>query len=200
MDVVKSVYDSQDELLAAVQRLHLPNGFQCDVTFGKGGFYKNHVAPEYKFDIAPVVSGVISADSARLPLHDSVLDNIVFDPPFLTYVRAGRTGNGNMIMAKQFSGYWRYDELEAHYAGSLVEFGRVLKPKGIVLFKCQDIIHNHKLHLTHLMVIRHAEANGFYCKDMFILQAKHRLPSPNRAGTQRHARIYHSYFLVLEKK
>lgn len=28
---------------------------------------------------------------------------------------------------------------------------------------------------------------------------KHRLPSPNRLGVQRHARIFHSYFLVLQK-
>ena len=34
--------------------------------------------------------------------------------------------------------------------------------------------------------------------DLFVLPAKHRLPSPNRAGTQKHARIFHSYFLVLE--
>jgi hypothetical protein len=31
------------------------------------------------------------------------------------------------------------------------------------------------------------------------LTAKHRMPSPQK-GKQRHARIFHSYFLVLENK
>jgi hypothetical protein len=34
---------------------------------------------------------------------------------------------------------------------------------------------------------------------MFILAANHRMPSPNRAGAQKHARIFHSYFLVFKR-
>jgi DNA modification methylase len=78
----------------------------------------------------------------------------------------------------------------------LIECFRVLKNKGIMVFKCQDIIHNHRLHSTHVNVINWA--NGFFrLKDMFILNAKHRMPMPNQK-TQKHARIYHSYFLILE--
>jgi len=40
----------------------------------------------------------------------------------------------------------------------------------------------------------------FRLKDLFVLPAKHRLPSPNRVGKQKHARIFHSYFLVFERK
>ena len=70
---------------------------------------------------------------------------------------------------------------------------------AILVFKCQDIIHNHKMHCTHANVIFWAEIEGFRLADLFVLPAKHRLPSPNRAGTQKHARIFHSYFLVLER-
>jgi len=75
---------------------------------------------------------------------------------------------------------------------------RVLKKKGIMVIKCQDIIHNHKMHCTHVNVINWA-AGMFRLKDLFVLPAKHRMPSPNRKGVQKHARIFHSYFLVLEK-
>jgi len=103
-----------------------------------------------------------------------------------------------MVMAKRFAGYWRYDELETHYRTTLQETARILKRGGILVFKCQDIIHNHKIHCTHANVLQWG-ATWFRLKDLFVLAAKHRMPSPNRAGTQKHARIFHSYFLVLER-
>jgi len=43
----------------------------------------------------------------------------------------------------------------------------------------------------------------FRLKDLFILPAKSRMPIPQQEGTkkkvQKHARIFHSYFMVLEK-
>ena len=196
--VVKSVYMDQTELLQNLMRLHCPQGFDCDVTYGNGSFYRNIPQPALKFDIDPQVDGVVQANSAALPLNDATLNSVVFDPPFLTYVRAGREGNGKMIMSRRFAGYWRYDELTKHYRDTLAELRRVLRRKGVLVFKCQDIVHNHKLHSTHTNVIQWAAEYGFRLRDLFILAASHRLPSPNRAGTQKHARIYHSYFLVLE--
>jgi hypothetical protein len=196
--VVKSVYSDQTELIQNLMTLHCPQGFDCDVTYGNGSFYRNVPAPALKFDIDPQVDGVVKACSTALPIPDATLANAVFDPPFLTYVRAGREGNGKMIMSRRFAGYWRYDELAKHYQETLAEMRRVLKPKGILVFKCQDIVHNHRLHCTHVNVIRWAAGFGFRLRDLFILAATHRLPSPNRAGTQKHARIFHSYFLVLE--
>ena len=196
--VVKSVYTDQTELLQNLMALHCPQGFDCDVTYGNGSFYRNIPTPALKFDIDPQVAGVVQACSTALPVADNVLNSVVFDPPFLTYVRAGREGNGKMIMSRRFAGYWRYDELAKHYRDTLAEIRRVLKRKGVLVFKCQDIVHNHKLHSTHTNVIQWGAENGFRLRDMFILTASHRLPSPNRVGTQKHARIYHSYFLVLE--
>ena len=200
MTALRSLYDNQDAILSAIRELYLPEGFQCDITFGNGAFWKNIAGPELKFDLSPQVKGVITADSTAIPLRDNSLQNLVFDPPFLTYIRNDRIGNGNMVMAKRFSGYWTYQELEDHYKKTLVECARVLLKKGKMIFKCQDIVHNHKFHPTHINVVLWAQECGMYLKDMFILAAKHRLPAPNRAGKQRHARIFHSYFLVLEKK
>lgn len=198
-EVIRSVYFDQTDILRGIMQLYCPDGFDCDMTYGAGSFWKALPQPRLKFDISPQVPGVQKACSTMLPVEPASLSSVVFDPPFLTYVRAGRTGNGKMIMAKQFSGYWRYDELEDHYRHTISEAYRVLRPGGVMVFKCQDIIHNHKMHCTHANVIHMAEIEGFRLLDLFVLPAKHRLPSPNRAGTQKHARIFHSYFLVFEK-
>jgi tRNA G10 N-methylase Trm11 len=198
--VIKSVYESQSDILLGILKLCGLESFDADITYGNGSFYSAGVPqPRLKFDIDPQVPGVEVADSALLPLADASLRSIVFDPPFLTYVRTGRTGNGSMVMSGRFGGYWRYDELEAHYRATLKEAGRVLSAEGILVFKCQDIVHNHRLHPTHAYVMQWAEECGFRLKDLFILPAKHRLPSPNRGGKQKHARIHHSYFLVLTR-
>lgn len=198
-DVIRSIYDNQDDLLRAVIQLHAPDGFDCDLTYGNGSFWKNIPEPRHKYDIDPQKPGVREACSTLIEHDDASLGNVVFDPPFLTYVRSGRGGNGGMIMSRRFGGYWTYDELLDHYCMTLDECERAMRPKAILLFKCQDIIHNHKLHATHIDVVTHAGYRGFRLKDLFILAANHRLPSPNRNGQQKHARIFHSYFLVLER-
>jgi hypothetical protein len=197
--VVRSVYSTQDEILRAILRLHAREGFDCDLTFGNGSFWKTLPKPPHCYDLEPTAEGVKAGSSIKIEHPDRSLGHTVFDPPFLTYVRAGRTGNGKMIMSGRFSGYWRYDELEAHYKGTLQECARVLRGGATLTFKCQDIVHNHKLHPTHINVVQWASEFGLRLKDIFILAAKHRLPAPNRNGSQKHARIFHSYFLVFEQ-
>lgn len=197
--VVRSIYENQSDLLDAVTRLHAPEGFDCDLTYGNGKFWDGKQPPRHKYDIDPQVRGVLPACSTAIPHEDAELGNTVFDPPFLTYVRSGRGGNGTMVMSKRFGGYWRYDELEQHYRDTLKDAARAMKDGALLLFKCQDIVHNHRLHATHINVTKWAEEYDFRLKDLFVLAASHRMPSPNRAGKQKHARIFHSYFLVLER-
>lgn len=196
---VRSIYGSNEQILCAIASLHCPEGFQCDMTFGNGSFWKTIPRPALCFDITPLHDGVVQADSRMLPLESSSLDNAVFDPPFLTYVRSGRDHNDKVVMTSRFGGYYSWDELEDHYRGTLSEAARVLKSGGKLVFKCQDIIHNHRMHCTHVCVIQWAEFEGFRLADLFVMYAKHRMPGPQK-GKQRHARIWHSYFLVLEKK
>tara|TARA_R110002020_G_scaffold91458_1_gene222081 strand:- start:6 stop:608 length:603 start_codon:yes stop_codon:yes gene_type:complete len=197
-EVIKSVYENQIDIIKSIMHLCKIDRFHADVTYGNGQFYKKIEKPIFRFDLDGDLDDVIQSSSDNLPLNDKSISSVMFDPPFLTYVRAAREGNGNMIMAKRFAGYWRYDELEDHYKKTIVEAHRVLTNKGIFVVKCQDIIHNHKMHCTHANVINWADGM-FRLKDLYILPAKHRLPSPNRNGVQKHARIFHSYFLVLEK-
>lgn len=197
---IKTVYDDQDELLGAVRHLHFPEGFDADLTYGNGQFWRKQDRPRYCFDIEPMEDFVKSASSTDLPLQPESLGSAVFDPPFLTYIKSGR--GHSSIMAERFSGYWSYKELQDHYTLTLRECHRVLKPKGRVLFKCQDIIHNHKHHSTHSNVICWAADEGFSVVDIFILTAAHRMPTKaacHGVQRQRHARNFHSYFIVFEK-
>lgn len=199
--MIRSVYENQIDILKSIMTLCDIDRFDADVTYGNGMFYKEIQKPIHCFDIDPTLVDT-PCSSDNLPLDDDSISSLIFDPPFLTYVRAAREGNGNMVMAKRFGGYWKYDELESHYKGTLNEAARVLKKKGVMIFKCQDIIHNHKMHCTHVNVINWAAGN-FRLKDLFILPAKTRMAIPQQKGTkkkvQKHARIFHSYFLVLEK-
>jgi hypothetical protein len=199
LGVIRSVYESQDDILRGIQQLHCPEGFECDMTYGNGAFWKNLPRPKYCFDVSPQKPEAAPACSMMLPLEPETLNNCVFDPPFLTYVKNGREHQGGKVaMTARFGGYYRYEELEDHYRHTISEAWRVLKPGGKMIFKCQDIIHNHRMHCTHYRVIMMAEIEGFRLADLFILPARYRMPGPQK-GTQRHARIFHSYFLVLEK-
>jgi len=208
---IKSVSYDQHEIIKSIMELCKIDRIDCDVTYGNGGFYKEIEKPLFCFDVDPNVIDVADVprdsiksvcSSGNLPLENESIKSLVFDPPFLTYIRAAREGNGDMVMAKRFGGYWKYDELESHYKKTLKEAHRVLSKKGIMIFKCQDIIHNHKMHCTHLNVVNWCN-DMFRLKDLFILPAKHRMGIPQQKGTakkqQKHARIYHSYFLVLER-
>ena len=202
MTMIKSCQYNQSEILQNIMALCKIDVFDADITYGNGTFYKDIPQPKLKFDIDPQVDDVVNASSVDLPIVDGSLKSLVFDPPFMTYVRAGRSGNGNMIMAKRFGGYWHYNELEEHYKATLKESARILDSKGIMVFKCQDIVHNHKLHPTHIFVTDWMR-EWFRLKDLFVLAAKTRMPIPQKVGekkkVQKHARIHHSYFMVLER-
>ena len=192
----KSISYDQFEILDAIIDLHTGD-IECDVTYGNGSFYKGRNEPKFKLDIQPLYPDVVRSCSTSTPFEDGQLSNIMFDPPFLTYIKQGREHGS--IMSKRFGGYWAYSELEAHYRGTIKEAARTLKSKGQLVIKCQDIIHNHKMFCTHANVISWAAEHGFRVKDLFILNAKNRMPV-NKGSKQQHARIHHSYFLVLEGK
>lgn len=199
--VVRSASHEQSEILDGIRRLHCPNGFEVDLTYGNGSFYDGTSIPRpvHCFDIQPLSEHVKMADSSSIPLESGSVGSVVFDPPFLTYIRNGRDHKGGeMAMSARFGGYWSYQDLESHYSATIRESARILRKGGTLTVKCQDIIHNHKMHCTHAMVIKMAEESGMRLLDLFVLVAKHRMPSPQK-GQQRHARIWHSYFLVFTK-
>ena len=94
--------------------------------------------------------------------------------------------------------YANEQALHQMYLDSLKEFWRILKPDGILIFKCQDKVSSGKQYMTHVYTINMAEEIGFYTLDLFVLGVESRLVADWQMN-QKHARKFHSYFLVFQK-
>lgn len=200
--MIKSLSFNQQEIIQNIISLYIPSGkIDCDPTYSKGVFYKNASfdAPKYKFDLYPQIDEVKQADCRRLPLSNNSLDSIMFDPPFLATTGKSLVSNdNNNIINKRFGVYPNERELHQMYQDSIKEFWRLLKPNGILIFKCQDKVSSGKQYMTHVYTINMAENIGFYTLDLFILGVENRLIA-NWQKNQKHARKFHSYFIVFQK-
>jgi hypothetical protein len=198
--VIKTISYSQSDTLKNIQLLYLENkNFECDVTYSKGAFYKDIEEPKFKFDILPQTTDTIKADCLDLPIKNNMLESLMFDPPFLaTTGKSLSSISSNNIITKRFGCYKNETELFEFYKESLKEFYRVLKVNGILVVKIQDKVSSGKQYLSHVFIINEAEKLGFYAEDIFILLAKSRLVAEWQKN-QKHARKFHSYFIVFRK-
>ena len=196
MSLIKSVYDSDVDILKSISKLFLANEpFDLDPTYSKGNFYKDFTEPKFKSDIISKFYDVTECDCRNLwYFKDAELNSICFDPPFLF---RNRPSKNNDVNCKRFSYFKTYQELLDMYKDSLISFYRILKKKGILAFKCQDMTDN-KTYFTHIDVFKTAEDIGFVGIDLFIKIAKNRIY--HSECKQRHARKFHSYWYVFKKK
>jgi len=196
------------EIFPQILELHVPDGaIIADVTWGKGVFWKNVDPERYQVLGTDISDGV---DCRNTPYDGSSLDCVVFDPPYMEgFFRSNgqRAGNGSHAAIRE--NYSNGDEVpeggKKYHAAvrDLYERGcseafRILKPGGILIVKCMDEVSANKQWLTHVEVINHCEALGFYSKDLFVVIRQNK-PSVSRLIKQRHARKNHSYFLIFVK-
>lgn len=140
------------------------------------------------------------SDCRQLPLAAGSINCIMFDPPFLaTKGKSLNNDNQSNIMARRFSVCKNEIELHKLYIDSMIEFFRVLKENGILIFKCQDKISSGNQYLSHVFIINEAIKIGYYPKDIFILLAKNRIIPDWQLASQKNARKFHSYFVVFQK-
>ena len=204
METIKSVSTKQEEIIRDCLKLHSVNGFiDLDPTYSKGQFYKSGLIqqPKIKSDLYPQTDDTLKMESSNLKIEDKSLFTIMFDPPFIISGKTYKNNkDGSSKTAKRFGAYEKYCDLKKHYYNSLKEFYRVLKDKGIVIFKYQNTVSSGKQYMTSYFVMKSAVELGFYIKDEFILHNKSKITSfGGRWKTQKHAMKHHSYFLVLEK-
>ena len=195
--MIKSISYNQEEIIQWIMKLYCPNGFEVDPTYSKGMFYKKDVPqPKFKFDISPQTNHVKKSDCCKLPLLHNSVNSIMFDPPF---IGASKNNGKDGIIKSRFGYYKDIPSLWVMYAKALVEFYRVLNTNGVLDFKCQDVVEDHKQYFSHVKIITMAAKVGFYPKDLFVLTTKSRLMSPNMK-IQQHARKFHCYFIVFIKR
>jgi len=191
-----SVFYDEQELLSAIIKIHCPIGIQLDPMYNKGMFYKKSIIdkPRFMFDIEPQIDGVIKADATNLPLEDSSVKTMILDPPFLFGIH-GKTEEN--VCSKRYTIIKDFSELKKLYKGIIKEAYRVLKPNGILIFKCQDYTDS-KTIMTHCLVFNWAFEQNFYAKDLCLLVKPNKIFNPNT--TQRHFRKVHSYFWIFKNK
>ena len=187
----------EQEIIRGIMLLHNNgNPFDVDPTYSTGRFWDGIPGPKYRFDINPQIEGVAKADARLLPLENESIMSIMFDPPFIVAQPSGFGKKG--IIRERFGFYETIPKLWKFYKESMFEFHRILKPKGILCFKCQDCIDSGKQKMSHFEIMKYAEELGFYCKDFFVLARQNVVFSPNMVN-QQHARKNHCYFIVFSK-
>lgn len=200
--IIRSISGDQEEILQWIIDLYCPNGFEVDPTYSKGVFYKGSIPqPTLKSDINPQYDDVLPFECTNLPYDSSSINSIIFDPPFLASSPRGGKLEGKITSRFGYNEcyYTRVEYLWEMYRKALVEFNRILSPKGVLVFKCQDVVDTHKQFLSHVKVINMADDIGLYAKDLFVLSSESVMIGHNQ-HKQQHARKFHSYFLVFVKE
>jgi len=194
---IRSISFNETEIIKNIIYLYLDNkSIELDPTYSTGNFYKGLTKPKLKYDIEPQCEGVLQSDCRSLPLDNSSTKSIMYDPPFICGIpREAKPG----IIKARFGYYKNVPELWEFYANSLKEFYRILKNDGVLIVKCQDTVDSSKQYLSHIFLVNEASRLGFYARDLFVYAVKDRIIDPN-IKNQQHARKFHSYFLVFEKK
>lgn len=194
--IISSISDSQDEILSNILRLHIKQSrFDCDLTYSIGVFYRHIPQPKLKFDKYPQVDDVRPLDEFN-NIEDGSLHSIVIDLPF---VIKGKEVNYKSMMADRFNCFSNAKELYDTNTSMLQLAYSKLSKEGILVFKTMDIIYGGVPHWIGNYVQNKAIEIGFKLVDMFILFAKTKVLT-NVNTTQLHARKFHSYFFVLEKR
>lgn len=199
--MIKSISFDEQEILQGILKLHCTGPIELDPAYGRGLFYKDDIEePRLKFDILPQMEGVHQESAEDLPLEGECINTIMFDPPFLaTTGKSLEVNNDSNKINKRFTVFPSEKALHMFYIAALRELYRVLKYKGILIFKCQDKVSSGTQYFSHNFIMNEAEKIGFYCKDLFILLAKQRLVADWQLKNQQHARKFHCYFLVFQK-
>lgn len=201
--MIKSIGYNQEEIIRDILVLHNGGaGIEVDITYSIGNFYKKGIVeqPVYKFDKYPKAEDIRQLESV-LPFENNSIQSIMCDLPFVISKGPSLSENieGQNITHNRFGSFENPTELFTCYEHWINESFRVLKPNGILIFKCQDQISSGKNYTISYFSMDRAIKAGFNIRDCFILLAKQRITS-GKWINQFHSRKWHSYFYCFKKE
>lgn len=197
-EAIKAIgeWKNNAELIADCARLGYLRSewLTLDPTYGLGRFWTiwkpdQLVGCDIDIDRSPLGESV---DFTNMRLPDNQFDAIVFDPP---YKLNGTGGSHSSDEAYGVAG--GYESWQAKHqliCDGITECTRVLKPKGMLLVKCQDQVCSGQVRWQTRIFADHAESLGHRLVDMLHIPS-YRAQPPGRS--QIHARRNYSTMLVL---
>lgn len=194
--IVKSVSNSQDEILYNILRLYVhTDTYDCDLTTSTGVFYHGIIPfPKHLYDKYPQIENVESLDRA-FELPNECFHSIVLDLPFIVkdeaFVETSK-------VTQRFTAFRTIQELYNTNDTMLALAYRLLEKRGYLIMKTMDIKYSGKQYWVGNYVQNKAQEIGFRLEDMFILTSKTKVLSTGWHN-QHSARKYHSYFFVFKK-
>jgi len=185
--------DDQTQILRTISTVYNRGfPFECDPMYNAGSFYKRFPGPRWKYDLNPTVPGCEYGDATDLPLDDDSVLSVILDPPFL--VGNSKTG----VMKERYTKIPTMEALRELYFGIVKEAYRILMPKGILVFKIQDVVSGGIKHPLSFLVHDYCESVGFAYEDMLTLVRHNPMPQPARKA-QQHTRSADCKFFVFRK-
>lgn len=166
-----------------------------DPTYGRGKWWSKW-RPDNLIFHDKAIDGV---DFTALPYLDEYFDQVCFDPP---YVSIGGRDKSSQSVNEMYQNFGLIDAprtpegVQKLINDGLSECARVLKPKGVLLVKCQDYISGGKFRPGTYWTTHHALSIGLKIRDR-IEHLSHGRPQPHKV--QKSARRNMSTLLVFTK-
>ncbi len=162
----------------------------ADITWGKGAFWQEPLRSQviHRFDSAPR-NGATFGDCRKVPLVDSSVDVVVFDPPH-------QHGISKTTTLKHQADYARLkNQAEGHQLilDTASELRRIAR-KGAII-KVTDMVESGRFMPTHALIMMGCvDVLGWPCDIAILDSGVVRPMKPNQRVL--HLRHAHSYFLV----
>ena len=173
-------------------------GIELDPMFNKGSMYGDGILtpfPKKRYDLVPLHDSVTQAHAEALPIAAGSIRSMVLDPPWLIH----NSGSVNKI-ARRYGYLKSREDLITLIKALIRESYRILQVDGLLVFKCQDFIHNRRKFFMSVIVRNFALKTGFNLIDEFIYVPGSRMRSQVKGMKSYSSHSVFTYFLVFRKK
>ena len=189
------------EVFSDIVGLYLKEGQTiADPTYGKGRFWTKIDKTKYNGLYSDLKVGLDckgGIDCRNLPYEKDSIDALVIDIPYRAHHKGRAIKGFDEGYNLDNSGLYLNSDVLNLYEGGMREAYRVLKLKGFLILKCQDMIESSKQHWNHITLYQKALEIGFSAEDLLVVVNNKKLLVTSY--TQVHARKNHSYFWVFKK-